>query len=64
MIDRTDPLADQIVKLVQKVRRKTKVYEHKGTYRLRAWMIPEKDGAADDSNTGKAAAPTFGRLGP
>ena len=64
LIDRADPLAEQIVKLVQKVTKKTKVYEHKGTYRLRAWMIPGKDGAADVDKTGKAAVPTFGRPGP
>ena len=64
LIDRSDPLAEEIVRLVQRVKRKTKVYEHKGTYRLRAWMIPGKEEAHDDGKTSKVAAPTFGRLGP
>ena len=41
MIDRKDPLADEILALVDKVRMKTKIHEHKGTYRMRAWLMPE-----------------------
>ena len=40
LIDKRDPVALEIIKLVQKAKRKTRMYEHKGTYRIRAWMIP------------------------
>ena len=40
--DRRDELAEAILKLVRKVKRKTKMYQHKGTYRMRAWLIPEE----------------------
>ena len=42
IIDRRDELADAIIKLVRKVKKKTKMYQHKGTYRMRAWLIPEE----------------------
>ena len=42
IIDRRDELAEAILKLVRKVKRKTKMYQHKGTYRMRAWLIPEE----------------------
>ena len=41
IIDKKDPLAEQILELVQRARLKTRMYEHKGTYRMRAWLIPE-----------------------
>ena len=41
-IDRRDPLANQILELVRKVKAKTRIHEHKGTYRMRAWLMPEK----------------------
>ena len=53
-IDRRDPLADQIMDLVSKVKMKTKIHEHKGTYRMRAWLIPK------DAKTKEPTAP-FGR---
>ena len=53
-IDRRDPLADQIMDLVRKVKMKTKIHEHKGTYRMRAWLIPQ------GTNAPKPDAP-FGR---
>ena len=53
IIDRRDPIAQEIIKLVQKAKLKTKVHEHKGTYRMRARLIPEN--AAEE--------PTFGRQG-
>ena len=56
IIDRKDELADAILKLVRKVRRKTKLYQHKGTYRMRAWLIP-------DSHSSEGAASPFGRQG-
>ena len=40
-IDRRDPIADEILSLVRKVKMKTKIHEHKGTYRMRAWLMPE-----------------------
>ena len=64
LIDRSDPIAQQIVTLVQKVRKKTKVYEHKGTYRLRAWMIPGDEEPTEEESNRDGPAPTFGRLGP
>ena len=41
LIDKRNPAAIEILKLIQKVKKKTKVYQHKGTYRLRAWLLPE-----------------------
>ena len=58
LIDKRDPVALEIIKLVQKAKRKTRMYEHKGTYRIRAWMIP---GTTNDENNGPAP---FGRQGP
>ena len=40
-IDRQNPIADDFLALVEKVRMKTKIHEHKGTYRMRAWLMPE-----------------------
>ena len=60
IIDKADPLADQILSLVKKVQKKTKIYNHKGTYRMRAWMIPGKD---EPIAPAKGSAP-FGRQGP
>ena len=42
IIDRRDPVAEEIIKLVRKVKMKTKMHEHRGTYRMRAWLMPEK----------------------
>ena len=55
IIDRKDPIAQEIIRLVQKATMKTKVHEHKGTYRMRAWLIPES-GADEPTNP-------FGRRG-
>ena len=52
IIPRSDPLTKQIIQLVQRIKDKTKMHAHKGTYRMRAWMIPEK-----------VPASTFGRQG-
>ena len=41
IIDRRDEVADAIMKLVRQAKRKTKMYQHKGTYRMRAWLMPE-----------------------
>ena len=59
LIDKKDPIALEILNLVRKAKRKTKLYEHKGTYRLRAWMIPGNQ--TDDSNVSTGP---FGRQGP
>ena len=53
IIDRRDPLAERILELVRKVKRKTQMYEHRGTYRMRAWLIPE--GPAGDKVIATAA---------
>ena len=42
IIDRRDPVAGEIFELVKKAKLKTKVHEHKGTYRMRAWLMPPK----------------------
>ena len=41
IMDLKDPVAQQILELVSKVKRKTKMYKHRGTYRMRAWVLPE-----------------------
>ena len=67
IIDRSDPVAEQIVQLVRQVRRKTRMYEHRGTYRMRAWMLPGPDagtgGADNGANAAKGASTPFGRQG-
>ena len=52
IIDRRDPVAAQLVKLVREAKLKTKMYQQKGTYRMRAWLVPPKGEAP------------FGRPGP
>ena len=42
IIDRRDPVAAQIVELVKQAKMKTKMYQQKGTYRMRAWLVPPK----------------------
>ena len=56
IIDKSDELADAILKLVRQVKKKTKMYQHKGTYRMRAWLIPEGQKAIGDNGP-------FGRPG-
>ena len=41
IIPRSDPLTEELIKLVQKIQKKTRMHQHKGTYRLRAWIVPE-----------------------
>ena len=60
IVDRRDPLAQELIKLVEKVKSKTKLYQHKGTYRMRAWMLPAEN---NSGSNGRHAAP-FGRQGP
>ena len=59
IIDRRDPFAEEILKLVRKVKKKTQLYEHRGTYRMRAWLIPE--GPVGDKKI--AMASPFARQG-
>ena len=49
-IDRRDPVANQIMELVEQAKLRTKIHEHKGTYRMRAWLMPKG-----------TARPPFGR---
>ena len=62
LIDRKDPLASQIVKLVQQVKSKTRIYEHRGTYRMRAWMIPGDEVKIETASPAEGVRP-FGRQG-
>ena len=65
LIDRRDPLVPEILRLVRMVQLKTKLYEHRGTYRMRAWMIPGEDGEQRGTiTTAKRDAAPFGRQGP
>ena len=59
IIDKRDPVAAEIIKLVQKAKMKTKMYQHKGTYRIRAWLVPEN---VKKEDLAKRASP-FGRQG-
>ena len=52
-MDLQDPVAQQILDLVSKVKKKARMYKHRGTYRMRAWVIPE--GAAGDRITSQVA---------
>ena len=64
IIDKRDELALDILDLVQRVKLKTKMHEHKGTYRLRAWMIPEAAKESQGkSNAGRKEVRPFGRQG-
>ena len=63
IIDRRDPVADQIIALVRKAKAKTKMYEHRGTYRMRAWMIPGDETPVEAAND-KGIVRPFGRQGP
>ena len=42
IIPRSDPITDEIIRLVKKAKDKTQMHAHRGTYRMRAWMIPEE----------------------
>ena len=45
IIPRSDPLAEKMIQMVQSIQNKTKMHAHKGTYRLRAWLVPENKSA-------------------
>ena len=55
-IDRKEPLFNQILDLVRKAKLKTKIHEHKGTYRMRAWLIPKGAAAAPEPPFGRQEA--------
>ena len=57
LIDARDDLASEILDLVRRAKKKTKVHKHRGTYRMRAWLIPE-----EGTTEGKSGRP-FGRQG-
>ena len=63
IVDRRDPLAEELIKIIKRIRQKTQMYEHKGTYRLRAWMVPG-DELNDNAAEPKGIAHPFGRQGP
>ena len=63
LIDRRDPLAQKIIDLVQKAKLKQKIYEHKGTYRMRAWMIPGDEEPIEGTGAAKRNDSPFGRQG-
>ena len=54
LIDSRDPLAQKVLKMIQQIKKRTTIYEHKGTYRMRAWMMP----------AGQGSGAPFGRQGP
>ena len=60
IVDRRDPIAAELVRLVQRAKMKTKMYLHTGTYRMRAWLVPEN---MTREEVMKRASP-FGRQGP
>ena len=62
IIDRKDPVAKDLIKLAQKAKAKTRMYQSKGTYRIRAWMVPGGESEEEDSQPKGKAAP-FGRPG-
>ena len=57
LLDKRDEAAQKILELVKQVKRKTKLYEHKGTYRMRAWLLP------GDAGEGGIQQAPFGRQG-
>ena len=41
IISKKDGLAEEILELVRRAKKKTRIHKHKGTYRMRAWLVPE-----------------------
>ena len=60
IIDGKDPVVPEIIKLVQKATEKVKMYEHKGTNRIRAWLLP---GDLAKKNQGASRSTPFHRQG-
>ena len=64
IIDKRDPVAEEMVRLAKEAKQKTGMYQHKGTYRVRAWMVPgECASGKQTAPKGKAASAPFGRQG-
>ena len=59
IVDMNDPIAAELIRLIKKAKQKTRMYQHKGAYRIRAWLIPEHD--ADKCKNGSRP---FVRQGP
>ena len=57
LINQKDELAEEILELVRRAKKKTMIHKHKGTYRMRAWLIPE--GGTTEKNSRRP----FGRQG-
>ena len=57
MTEEKESDADKILQLVKQASLKTNMYKHKGTYRIRAWIVPEGQGG-DKKSKGP-----FGRPG-
>ena len=57
LLDKRDEVTKKILELVKQVKRKTKLYEHKGAYRMRAWLLP------GDAGEGGIQQAPFGRQG-
>ena len=55
IIDPDDPVYEQIVKLMKAAVKKTKMHLHKGTYHIRAWVLPPKgkEGSGPFARPGK-----------
>ena len=63
IISRKDPVVEEILALVWKARKKTKVHQYKGTYRMRAWLILEGAQGSPKKPTSKGSSRPFGRQG-
>ena len=63
IIDCKDEVAGEILKLIKKAKLKTKLHEHKGTYRMRAWLIPEERKESHGSAACNKEVRPFGRQG-
>ena len=59
LIDKRDELAEEILQLVRRAQKKTKLHEHRGTYRMRAWILPGEVA----ENRGVRGKTPFGRQG-
>ena len=57
-MNQRDELVKEIIDLARWAKKKTKVHKHKGTYRMRAWLVPEGKGT-----TGGGSSRPFGRQG-
>ena len=52
IINRDDPLAEKLLKIVRRIKKKVMMHEHKGTYRVRAWLLPSEN--VEDNRKGNA----------